>query len=138
MSPHLLKKVGSLFFELALVIAKQLKERSLGLKKIELATHYIRTISSIHQIYRSTTLLGVGIILLANMVSICQISVILYAPWSLPERIFAAMGLGILIFCIPFYFLLRSFSQDRWMKTFKVGEVLAFALGEEQIDSKKP
>ena len=134
MSVNFLHRIKGLLFILAIEIAKQVGSRSLYLTKIDIATHYIQSISVIRKIHLSTSLLLLGILLASNIVLIGQISILLYAPWELWQKILVSFSLMFVSFSILLFFLFRFFSEEKWMEIFKGQEAIIFALGKNHSD----
>ncbi len=117
--------------EISLEIAKYMGVRRLALEKIELTSLYIKIIAAIRRFYISTAFVWLGFVFLFHIEMICQLVIFLYTPWSLYERIAAAIGVSLVFFLLPLCVILRSFSQEKWMMALKGDEALAFALGEK-------
>ena len=126
-----LQKVSWVIFDLILQIAIQAKGGPFSRTKIDAAIFYLHTIKSIRQMFLSATFLGIGVMFFANMVLLFQISILFYGPWQLHQRILSAAGVGVLFFLIPVFFLLRIFSQKKWMQNFNGNQALEFALGKD-------
>jgi hypothetical protein len=71
------------------------------------------------------------LILLVNMVTVSQVIVIFYAPWELSYRVAAAIGMNLISFLLPLLFMIRPFSQEKWMQNLKGSQAVGFALGEK-------
>lgn len=117
--------------EISVEVAKYMGVRRLALEKIEVTSLYIKIIAAIRRFYISTAFVWLAFVFLFHIEIICQLLLFFYAPWGLYEKIAAAIGVSLVFLLLPLCLILRSFSQEKWMKALKGDEALAFALGEK-------
>lgn len=55
---------------------------------------------------------------------IIHIALFIYLPWSLPIKTLCLLGLGLIYFFVPLFFVLRFSSQRIWMKIFEADKLI--------------
>ncbi len=115
-------------YDASVGLFRQYRRTSVDLAKIEAAKYYLKVI----QVMRKQTLASVlsvfGVIVFVNVVGVLQVSILLFAPWSEAGKIAAALFLGVAGAAFPLLFLLRFFSQEKWMKFSNAEEMTEEAL----------
>ncbi|HTL69891.1 MAG TPA: hypothetical protein VL404_01225 [Candidatus Eisenbacteria bacterium] len=124
----LLRKLSAVAYDVTVGLLQQYKRTTIGLARIELAALYVRAVKLIRQECMIFTLLLFAMIFLANVFAVIQMAILLYAPWSVPGRIAAAIGFGIVSAVLPLLAVLKFFSEKRWMEMTKAEELIARAM----------
>ncbi len=123
-----IRRFGDVLYDVSVGLLKQYKRTTVDLAKIELASYYVRAIKIIRKECMISTLVILGVIIFANMLGVIQFAILLYAPWSIPARVAAALGFGIVCAVIPLVIVLQLFSERRWMAVTKADEFVAKAM----------
>lgn len=122
------RKFGDVLYDVTVGLLRQYKRTTIDLAKIELASYYVRLVKIVRQECMISILIIFGVIIFTNAVGVVQMSIVLYAPWSVPARILAALAFGIVSAVVPLLIVLRFFSQRRWMEITKADEFMARAM----------
>lgn len=88
---------------------------SVAIAKIRAAEYYLKLIKML----RNQTLAGVLTIVSAfavtNLLTIVEVAILLYSPWSVAAKVASAVAVGALGFGITLAAIFRALSQERWM-----------------------
>lgn len=122
---QLVRTLRGLAYDITVGLVKEYKRTTLDLAKIEIATLYVKAIKLIRQECMISVMIVFGAIIFANVLGVLQTAILLFAPWNVGWRIVAALGLGLLAFCLPLAVVLQLFSQRRWMEITKADDLLA-------------
>ena len=124
------KKFTDFAYDISVGLFKQAKKTAVEFAKIRAASFYVKLVRVIRQQTLFFVLIFFGLIVYANVMGILQVAVLFYAPWPVPLKITASVTLGLLGFMAPLFFILRFFSEERWMKITKAEEWVDSALGD--------
>ncbi len=122
------KKFSSLLYDVSIGLVKQYQKTAVDIAKIQAASFYIKLIRAVRQHTLFFALVFFGMIVYSNLMMVLEIAVLFYAPWPVAGKVLASIALGLLGFMAPLYFILRFFSEERWMKVTKAGEWVEDAL----------
>lgn len=124
----LFNRFGAIAYDVTVGLFKEYKRTTTELAKIELASYYVKAIKIIRQECMISTLIIFGAIIFANVLGVIEMAILLYAPWSAPYKILAALVFGVIGFSIPLVVALRFFSEERWLRVTKADEFIAKAM----------
>jgi hypothetical protein len=122
------RRFGAIAYDASVGLFKEYKKTTTELAKIELASYYVRAIKVVRQECMISTMSIFGVIIYANALGVIQVAILLYAPWTIPFRILAALAFGIIASAIPLFISLRLFSEERWLRVTKADEFIAKAM----------
>ena len=122
------KKFTDLLYDISVGLIKDYQKTAVDIAKIEAASFYVKAVRAVRQQCFFMMLVVFGLVFYANVMSVFQIAVLLYAPWPVSGKIAAAIFFGLLGFMIPLIFVLRFFSEERWMKITKADACVTSAL----------
>ena len=133
----LFKRFSGLAYDVTIGLIREYKKTTIDLAKIEFATMYVKAIKLIRRECMISTLIVFGVVIFANAMGVVQVAVLLYAPWSVPGRIAAALSLGIVTSILPLVIVLRLFSEKRWMEMTHADEITRKAVDGYQSNGSE-
>ena len=122
------KKFMDLLYDVSVGLVKDYQKTAVDIAKIEAATFYVKTVRAVRQQCFLMTLVIFGLLVYANALAIFQVALLLYAPWPVSGKIASAALIGVLGFIAPLIFILRFFSEKRWMQVTKADACVAAAV----------
>ncbi len=122
------KKFSSLLYDVSIGLVKQYRKTAVDIAKIQAASFYIKLIRAVRQHTLFFTLVFFGMIVYSNLMMVLEIAVLFYAPWPPAGKVLASIVLALIGFMTPLFFILKFFSEERWMKMTKAGEWVDEAL----------
>jgi hypothetical protein len=128
----LLRKFTGVLYDVTVGLLQQYRRTTIDLARIELATYYVKVVKVIRQEVLISILVIFGVVIFANLLGLIQMSILLYAPWSVPGRIVASAAFTITCAIVPLIVILRLFSQRRWMEITRADEMLSKAVGSQR------
>ena len=122
------KRFTDLLYDVSIGLVKEYQKTAVDIAKIEAASFYVKLVQAVRRQCFLSVLVVFGLVVYANVMGILQVALLLYAPWPAVERIGASILLGLLGFLLPFYLILKFFSEERWMKITKADACVSSAL----------
>ena len=123
-----------LLYNVSVGLVKEYQKTAVDIAKIEAASFYVKLVQTVRRQCFLAVLIVFGLVVYANVMGILQAVLLLYAPWPVAGKATASILLGLLGFTFPLYFILKFFSEERWMKITKADTCVSSALERDGSD----